>query len=105
MPLVGILLVGGINFQHFKIVLRTETKSSPEATLNIGSFMQNTINLLKVAISGFIAIKLVTSLYIKNDEAIKPPKKSADLLVPEEIRNLLKNNMFYYVKTFTHKKK
>lgn len=62
MPCVG-LLVGGIDFAHFKILLKQATASSPPLTLNVGLFMQHCVYLLMIALAIFMGIKLAKVCY------------------------------------------
>ncbi|MGL4763119.1 MAG: large-conductance mechanosensitive channel protein MscL [Sarcina sp.] len=88
MPLVG-MLVGGVNFQEYKIVLKNAVGTHPAVTLNIGNFIQNIINFLIIAITVFLCVKAASKLYKKKDApAAKTPD---DVLLLQEIRDLLKN--------------
>lgn len=89
MPLVGIL-VGGINFQEWKITLKAATAKHAAVTLNIGNFIQNVINFLIIAVTIFICIKLASKLYRKKD--VEAPATPADVLLLQEIRDLLKKD-------------
>ncbi len=85
MPMMGIV-IGGINFSELNIIYGS-------SVLRIGLFIQNIINFLIIALSIFVAIKLVTVLtHKKKAEKDKPapPKKPDDILLLEEIRDLLK---------------
>ena len=62
MPCVG-LLIGGVNFSHYKIILKQATPDYPEVTLNIGLFVQNCVHLFIIALAVFSCIKLATALY------------------------------------------
>ncbi|MGL4990563.1 MAG: large-conductance mechanosensitive channel protein MscL [Sarcina sp.] len=86
MPLVGLLL-GGVNFTTFHIVLKEATATHKAVVLNVGNFIQNVVNFLIIAITIFICIKLASKLYKKKDAP--PAKKPDDVVLLEQIRDLL----------------
>ena len=88
MPLVGIL-IGGVNFQSLKIVLKEKTATHAAITLNVGNFIQNVINFLIIAITIFLCVKAASKLYKKKDAP--PAKTPDDILLLQEIRDLLKD--------------
>lgn len=89
MPLIGIIL-GGFNFSEL-------TFSIGNANIQYGLFIQNVVDFLIIAICVFMFVKLMN--YLSNfrkhndeEENIpEEPKKSDDVLLLEEIRDLLKN--------------
>lgn len=85
MPLVGII-IGGINFKG--LVLKVA-----DAEILYGSFIQNVINFLIIAACIFTFIKIINKFNRKKEEPkdVKPVK-SADIILLEEIRDLLKEN-------------
>lgn len=83
MPLVGIL-IGGIHFDALKITVGS-------SSIMIGAFIQNIVNFLIVAFTIFVVVKLFNKLSRKDtNKKVEPPKKSDDILLLEEIRDLLK---------------
>lgn len=85
MPLVGII-IGGINFKG--LVLKVA-----DAEILYGSFIQNVINFLIIAACIFTFIKIINKFNRKKEEAKEvKPVKSADIILLEEIRDLLKEN-------------
>lgn len=86
MPLVGILL-GGLDFTNLKITLG-------KASITYGLFIQNVIDFLIVAACIFLMIKFINK-FMKKKEAKEEKKaevkKSEEVLLLEEIRDLLKN--------------
>jgi large conductance mechanosensitive channel len=98
MPVIGIL-VGGIDFASWKITLKGAVVaangaiSKPAVTMNIGSFIQVTVNFLLIALFIFIALKGLMRLK-KKDTVVPPapaaPSQEAQLLA--EIRDLLKKD-------------
>lgn len=85
MPLVGII-IGGINFKG--LVLKVA-----DAEILYGSFIQNVINFLIIAACIFTSIKIINKFNRKKEEPKEvKPVKSADIILLEEIRDLLKEN-------------
>ena len=94
MPPVGLLL-GGVNFSAFKIVIQEAQGEIKEVAILYGTFINTIITFLIVSFSIFIAVKM----YNKAQEPFKkeekeeeaksiPPSKQEVLLT--EIRDLLK---------------
>ena len=84
-PLVGII-IGGINFKG--LVLKVA-----DAEILYGSFIQNVINFLIIAACIFTFIKIINKFNRKKEEPKEvKPVKSADIIILEEIRDLLKEN-------------
>lgn len=89
MPLFA-CVTGSNTFADVKILLVENGEAS--TYLFIGQFIQNIIDFLIIALSLFIFIKVVTALVKKKEEApVAVVKKSDELLVMEEIRDLLKS--------------
>ncbi len=102
MPPLGILM-GGVNFSDIKIVLKEalmagDTVIRPAITLNIGIFLQNVLDFLIIALTVFVAIKILGRVKkkldatLRNEKAIEekaaPLTKDQEILL--EIRDLLK---------------
>ena len=106
MPPIGVLL-GGVDFKDLKLVVKDAivdaegAVTSPEVTLNYGSFIQTIIDFLIVALAIFFIIKAInklSSLKKKKEEEAAPapapapaPEPSAEEKLLTEIRDLLKN--------------
>lgn len=84
MPLIGII-IGGINFSG--LVLKIG-----EASINYGLFIQNVINFLATAFCLFILVKFINKFHKKKEEPKKAPKKSDEIILLEQIRDLLKKD-------------
>lgn len=84
MPLIGII-IGGINFSSLSLTLG-------EATINYGKFIQNIINFLIIAFVIFLVLRFANQIFKKNVNKKEPekPKKSDEVCLLEEIRDLLK---------------
>ena len=88
MPLVG-ALIGGINFTNLSITIK-------DSKIMYGSFIQNIVDFLIIAVCIFVMVKIVNklnNLHKKKEEVeekIEEVKKPDDVLLLEEIRDLLK---------------
>ena len=90
MPLVGVL-IGGIDFTSLSFKIQ-------DASVKYGSFIQNVLDFLIVAICIFIFVKIINKLNTidvlhkkKKEETKKEEvKKSNEEVLLEEIRDLLK---------------
>lgn len=90
MPLVGVL-IGGIDFTSLSFKIQ-------DIEVKYGSFIQNIVDFLIVAICIFIFVKIINKLNTidvlhkrKKEETKKEEvKKSNEVILLEEIRDLLK---------------
>ena len=82
MPIIGVLL-GGLNFSDLSIKVG-------EATVKYGSFIQTIIDFLIISFSIFMMIQLFEKFKKKEEPKIEEVKKSDEVLLLEEIRDLLK---------------
>ena len=90
MPPLG-LLIGGIDFKQFAVVLREARGDVPAVVLNYGVFLQTVFDFVIVAFAIFIAIKMLNKLRREQAEApAAPPAPSAEETLLTEIRDLLK---------------
>lgn len=89
MPLIGVI-IGGIDFTNLTLKVK-------DASINYGMFIQNIINFLIIAFCIFIVVKLMNKLFDKHkkeqekEEKKEEVKKSDEVILLEEIRDLLKN--------------
>lgn len=81
MPVIGIF-VGGLDFSNLIIKVG-------EAVITYGVFIQNVVDFLIVAGCIFLFIKLIEK-FNKREEVKEVPKKEAQIVLLEEIRDLLK---------------
>lgn len=84
MPLIGTIL-GGLDFTNLSFQIQ-------DATIAYGSFIQSVVDFLIIAFCIFMMIRLFE--HFKHKEVVKEEeidKKSAEVLLLEEIRDLLKN--------------
>lgn len=91
MPLIGII-IGGINLSG--LVLKIG-----EATINYGLFIQNIINFLATAFCLFLLVRVINNFHKmkeknekKEEKKEEAPKKSDEVVLLEEIRDLLKKD-------------
>jgi large conductance mechanosensitive channel len=98
MPVIGIVL-GGIDFASWKITLKEAVVAAngaigkPAVTMNIGNFLQVTVNFLLIALFIFIALKGLMKLKKKEvAPPAAPPKPSEEAQLLAEIRDLLKKD-------------
>lgn len=87
MPPFGLLL-GGIDFSNFTLILKKATADNPAVALNYGIFINTLIDFLIISFAIFIAIKWLNKLKKKEDK--KSVKPSEEVLLLREIRDQLK---------------
>ena len=101
MPAVS-MLVGGINFSDWKIVLKQAvldadgvTELAPAVAINYGTFLSTILDFIIIAFAVFCMIKFLNNLHRKKEEAPAappaPPEPSAEEKLLTEIRDLLKD--------------
>ncbi len=83
MPLIGTIL-GGLNFSSLSITIN-------DANIAYGAFIQSIVDFLIIAFCIFMMIKLFERFKHKEEPPAEPNKKSDEVLLLEEIRDLLKN--------------
>ena len=84
-PIIGII-IGGIDFSNLSIQIN-------EAKIMYGNFIQTIIDFLIIAICIFTVIRTFKKIKNKNKKeevVVEKPKKSDEVLLLEEIRDLLK---------------
>jgi large conductance mechanosensitive channel len=84
-PIIGII-IGGIDFSNLSIQIN-------EAKIMYGNFIQTIIDFLIIAICIFTVIRTFEKIKNKNKKeevVVEKPKKSDEVLLLEEIRDLLK---------------
>ena len=102
MPALG-MLIGKIDFTNLFIVLHEGTTAAPYATLldaqkagavtiNIGLFLNNSINFLIMAFAIFLMVKAISKLQRKEETPAEAPPAPTpeDIELLREIRDLLK---------------
>ncbi|OHD62616.1 MAG: large-conductance mechanosensitive channel [Spirochaetes bacterium GWF2_52_7] len=102
MPIVGMVL-GGVNFNNLRIVIREAVGDRPELALTYGNFIQAIIDFVLIALVVFIMVRSINTFREKRERAEKekaaalataaPPEVPvvpADIVLLTEIRDLLK---------------
>ena len=83
MPFLG-YLIGGMDFTAYVLTLG-------EASINYGTFIQNIINFLCIALVVFLMVKALNKFKKKKEEEPKPdPEPSDEVKLLTEIRDALK---------------
>lgn len=82
MPLIGII-IGGIDFTGLSFKVGS-------AYVKYGNFIQNVINFLIIAFALFLLVKGINKLSYKEEPKKEESKKSDEVILLEEIRDVLK---------------
>ncbi len=82
MPLIGIL-IGGHDFTNL-------TLKVGDAEIRYGSLIQNIVDFLIIAFCIFVFISIINKFFNKKEEVKEVAKKSDEVVLLEEIRDLLK---------------
>ena len=86
MPLLGIVM-GGLDFSNLSLKIG-------KSEILYGSFIQNVVDFLIIAICIFLIMKIVNKITHKEKKEekkiVEPPTKTDDIRLLEEIRDLLK---------------
>ena len=82
MPLIGII-IGGIDFTGLSFKVGS-------AYVKYGNFIQNVINFLIIAFALFLLLKGINKLSHKEEPKKEESKKSDEVILLEEIRDVLK---------------
>ncbi|EKT52883.1 large-conductance mechanosensitive channel protein MscL [Providencia burhodogranariea] len=90
MPPLG-LLIGGVDFNQFSVILRAAQGDIPAVILNYGIFLQTVFDFIIVAFAIFLAIKVMNRVRREREaEPAAPPAPSKEEVLLSEIRDLLK---------------
>lgn len=84
MPLIGII-IGGLDFSKLTLTVG-------EAVIAYGTFIQNIVDFLIIALCIFMMIKVLTKFKKKEEVKPEPVKESEEVVLLREIRDLLKEN-------------
>ena len=88
MPPIGMLL-GGMDFTHFRMILKPAAEGQAEVAIGYGIFIQNCVNFLIVAWAVFLLIKMMNR-FQKSAPPAAPAAPPEDVLLLREIRDSLK---------------
>lgn len=90
MPPLG-LLIGGVDFKQFSVILRAAEGDIPAVVLNYGMFIQTVFDFVIVAFAIFMAIKVMNKVRREKEAAPDaPPEPTKEEVLLSEIRDLLK---------------
>jgi large conductance mechanosensitive channel len=89
MPPIGLLL-GGVDFSNFAIVLKEAEGNNPPVLLKYGLFINTIVDFLIIAFAIFILIKSINTLKAREEKPKAPAEPSAEVKLLMEIRDLLK---------------
>ena len=86
MPVIGII-IGGIDFSNLSIDIA-------DAKIMYGTFIQQIIDFLIISLCVFLFVKIIGKFEkkYKKEKVVEEVKKSDEVLLLEEIRDLLKEN-------------
>lgn len=93
MPIVG-MITGGINFSEYKITLKDAIGNNPAVTLNIGNFIQSTVDFLIVSFCIFLFIKALIKIKTNTAKEVSVAKEEdvkEEILLLRDIKILLKS--------------
>ncbi|MDE7136579.1 MAG: large-conductance mechanosensitive channel protein MscL [Muribaculaceae bacterium] len=99
MPVVS-LVTGGDGYKNLKYII-TEGKKAADGTdiveevaINYGLFIQNIVDFVIIALSIFLALKVIMKFKKKEEEApATPPEPTKEEVLLTEIRDLLKKEV------------
>ena len=91
MPPIGLLL-GGVDFSSFAVILKHTAEGKVAASINYGLFINTLIDFLIVALAIFMVVKAINT-FKRKEEAVPevPPKPSNQEVLLTEIRDILKS--------------
>lgn len=84
MPLIGII-IGGLDFSKLTLTVG-------DAVIAYGTFIQNIVDFLIIALCIFMMIKVLAKFKKKEEVKPEPVKESEEVVLLREIRDLLKEN-------------
>ena len=100
MPLVSLAIPGDDGFRNWKYIITPGREAAAdgaaaveEVAINYGIFLQNIVDFFIIAISIFVALRIVMKLKRKEEEpepAPEPAKPSPEVELLSEIRDILK---------------
>ena len=90
MPAIG-MIIGNTSFENFKYVIEPATETTAESAIYYGTFIQNIVDFLLVAVVVFAMVKLINKLH-KKPEVVEAPAEPAGPTEAEITIELLKEN-------------
>lgn len=99
MPLVSLAIPNGDGFKNWKYIVTPGHEATAdgaaaveEIAINYGVFLQNIVDFFIIAVSIFVALRVVMKLKKKEAEPTAPPAPDPAVLLLTEIRDELKKN-------------
>lgn len=93
MPPIG-LMMGGVDFSQFKLVLKPAAGKTPEVAVQYGVFINTLIQFVIIAATVFLLVKLVNTVkrlaVVQEHQAAAAAAPSPTEILLREIRDLLK---------------
>lgn len=84
MPALGIL-IGGMNFENYKILIKAAEGDTPESAIYYGTFIQNVVNFLLIALVVFLIVKAINKFHKKPEEAPEEPAGPTEVEINNEL--------------------
>ncbi len=89
-PAIG-LMVGGVKFDHLKLILKEAQGDVAAVSIDYGIFLQSVFDFIIVALAIFSVVKMMNALKKKEEAApAAPSAPAADIVLLTEIRDLLR---------------
>jgi large conductance mechanosensitive channel len=90
MPPIGLAL-GGVDFSDIKIPLKAAAEGREAVTMNVGTFLNNVISFLIVALAVFMLVKAINELRrrFETEAPTTPPAPPPSEVYLREIRDAL----------------
>ena len=99
MPPIGVAL-GGVNFSDLGYVIQAAVGEAPAVVIAYGKFIQTVVDFTIIAFAVFVAVKVISSMNKKEEEApAAPPKPSNEESLLIEIRDLLNRIVDFIITT------
>lgn len=92
MPVISIV-TGGDGYKNLKYIITPAADGVEEVAVNYGLFIQNIVDFVIIALSIFVALRVVMKFMHKEkkeEEAPAPPAPTKEEVLLTEIRDLLK---------------
>ena len=92
MPVMS-LMTGGSGYENLKYVIKEGAAAVEEVAIHYGTFIMNIVDFFIIAMSIFVALRVMMKFKKKEEEAPAPaPEPTKEEVLLTEIRDLLKQN-------------
>lgn len=92
MPPIGLLL-GGIDFSAFSLVIKKASGSQPAVLMRYGVFINTIVDFLVTAVAVFSVVHIGNKLRRADSRKIEPPKQTPEVIVLTKIMDLLSSRL------------